>query len=54
MKVVFHLDLDEEKVLRIALTNMENLRADGVEAETGYDVRGRMAVQPRSRVLGYG
>ena len=27
MKVVFHLDLDEEKVLRIALTNMENLRA---------------------------
>ena len=25
-----------------------------VEAETGYDVRGRMAVQPRSRVLGYG
>jgi intracellular sulfur oxidation DsrE/DsrF family protein len=27
MKVVFHLDLDEEKILRIALTNMENLRA---------------------------
>ena len=26
MKAVFHLDLDDEKILRIALTNMENLR----------------------------
>lgn len=26
MKVVFHLDLDDAKILRIALTNMENLR----------------------------
>lgn len=40
MKVVFHLDLDEEKILRIALTNMENLRAAKPEARINLVVNG--------------
>ena len=40
MKVVFHLDLDEEKILRIALTNMENLRAAQPEARINLVVNG--------------
>ncbi len=40
MKVVFHLDLDEEKVLRIALTNMENLRAAQPDARINLLVNG--------------
>jgi uncharacterized protein len=40
MKVVFHLDLDEEKVLRIALTNMENLRAAKPQARVNLVVNG--------------
>lgn len=40
MKVVFHLDLDEEKILRIALTNLENLRAAKPEARINLVVNG--------------
>lgn len=40
MKVVFHLDLDEEKILRIALTNMENLRAAKPGARINLVVNG--------------
>ncbi len=40
MKVVFHLDLDEEKILRIALSNMENLRAAKPEARINLVVNG--------------
>jgi len=40
MKVVFHLDLDEEKILRIALTNMENLHAAKPEARVNLLVNG--------------
>jgi intracellular sulfur oxidation DsrE/DsrF family protein len=40
MKVVFHLDLDEEKILRIALTNMENLRAAKPDARIKLVVNG--------------
>lgn len=40
MKVVFHLDLDEEKILRIALTNMENLRAARPDAHINLVVNG--------------
>ena len=40
MKVVFHLDLDEEKILRIALSNMENLRIAKPDASINLVVNG--------------
>jgi hypothetical protein len=40
MKVVFHLDLDEEKILRIALSNMENLRIAKPDASISLVVNG--------------
>ena len=40
MKAVFHLDLDEEKILNIALTNLENLRKAKPEARITLLVNG--------------
>lgn len=40
MKVVFHLDWDEEKILTMALTNMENLRKARPDARIHFVVNG--------------
>lgn len=40
MKAIFHLDLDDKKILNIGLTNMENLRRSKARARIHLVVNG--------------